>query len=328
MRTRVQAMSCSLAFALSASLSAQTMESAASYPSKPLRIVVPYSPGGPADIGGRMIGQRLNDVWKQPVIVDNRPGGNTITGAEIVVKAQPDGYTLFIAFVGTLAINPSLYRKLPYDPLKDLAPVAMIATLPLILVVSPSLPANSVKELIALAKAQPGKLTFGSGGVGQGSHLAGELFKSVTGTQMTHVPYKGNAPAVADVVGGHISMIFDGMTSSLPFVRSGKLKALGITTAKRSQALPDLITVAEAGVPGYDVGSWFGILSTGGTPPGTVMKLNREIVRYLELPETRARLLQMGLEMQTGTPQEFRDYIKAETTKWAQVVKESGATAE
>ncbi len=328
MRIGVQALACSLAFVLSGSLRAQSPQIAESYPSKPLRIVVPYSPGGPADIGGRMIGQRLNDVWKQPVIVDNRPGGNTITGAEIVVKAQPDGYTLFIAFVGTLAINPSLYKKLPYDPLRDFAPVAMIATLPLILVVSPSMPVNSVKELIALAKVQPGKLTFGSGGVGQGSHLAGELFKSMTGTQMTHVPYKGNAPAVADVVGSHISMIFDGMTSSLPFVRSGRLKALAITTAKRSQALPELITIAEAGVPGYDVGSWFGILATGGTPPAIVAKLNREIVRYLEMPDTRARLLQMGLEMQTGTPREFHDYIKAEISKWAQVVKESGATAE
>lgn len=328
MKTHIRLLSCSLALVIGTNAGAQTGESAESFPSKPMRIVVPYSAGGPADIGGRMIGQRLNEAWKQPVLVDNRPGGNTMIGAEIVAKASPDGYTLFIAFVGTLAINPSLYKKLPYDPLKDFAPVAMIATLPLILVVTPSLPPNSVKELIALAKAQPGKLTFGSGGVGQASHLGGELFKSMTGTDMTHVPYKGNAPAVADVVGGHISMIFDGMTSSLPFVRAGKLKALAITTAKRSQAMPELITVAEAGVPGYDVGSWFGVVTTGGTPGDIVMKLNREIVRYLELPATRARLLQMGLEMQTGTSREFYDYIKAETAKWEKVVKKSGATAE
>jgi tripartite-type tricarboxylate transporter receptor subunit TctC len=311
-----------------AMLAAATLACAQDYPTKPIRIVVPYAPGGPADLVSRMIGSRLNEAWKQPVIVDNRPGGNTITGAEVAAKAAPDGYTLFVPFVGTLAINPSMYPKLPYDPLKDYAPITLIATLPLILVVTPSLPANSVKELIALAKTQPGKLSFGSSGVGQASHLGAELFKSMAGTDMTHVPYRGNALAVADVVGGQISLIFDGMTSSLPLVRSGKLKALAISTAKRSLAVPDLITVAEAGVPGYDVGSWVGILTSAGTPRAIVDKLNREIVAYLEMPATRERLLQMGLELQTSTPQGFHDYIRSEIAKWSKVVKESGAKAE
>ncbi len=298
------------------------------YPRKPIRIVVPYAPGGPADILSRLIGLRLNEAWKQPVIVDNRPGGNTIIGAELVARAQPDGYTLLVTYVGTLAINPGLYQKLPYDTLRDFAPITMIATLPLILVVTPSLPANSVKELIALAKSQPGKLTYSSGGVGQGSHLAAELFQSVTGTKMTHVPYKGNAPAVADVVGGHISMIFDGMSSSLPHVRSGRLRALGVTTAKRSASIPELNTIEEAGVPGFDVGSWVGLLATAGTPKPIIAKLNQEAVRILELPESRERLFAMGHELQAGSPEQFQAYIKSEITKWAKVVKESGAKAE
>jgi tripartite-type tricarboxylate transporter receptor subunit TctC len=298
------------------------------YPRKPIRIVVPYAPGGPADILARLIGLRLNEAWKQPVIVDNRPGGNTIIGAELVARAQPDGYTLLVTYVGTLAINPVLYQKLPYDTLRDFAPITMIATLPLILVVTPSLPANSVKELIALAKSQPGKLTYSSGGVGQGSHLAAELFSSMTGTKMTHVPYKGNAPAVADVVGGHISMIFDGMSSSLPHVRSGRLRALGVTTAKRSASIPELNTIEEAGVSGYDVGSWVGLLTTAGTPKPIIARLNQEVVRILELPESRERLFAMGHELQAGSPEQFHAYIKSEITKWAKVVKDSGAKAE
>jgi tripartite-type tricarboxylate transporter receptor subunit TctC len=298
------------------------------YPRKPIRIVVPYAPGGPADILSRLIGLRLNEAWKQPVIVDNRPGGNTIIGAELVAKAQPDGYTLLVTYVGTLAINPSLYEKLPYDPPRDFAPITMIATLPLILVVTPSLPVNSVKDLIALAKSQPGKLTYSSGGVGQGSHLAAELFQTVTGTKMTHVPYKGNAPAVADVVGGHISMIFDGMSSSLPHVRSGRLKALGVTTAKRSASIPELNTIEEAGVPGFDVGSWVGLLATAGAPKPIIAMLNREVARILELPESRERLFAMGHELQTTTPDEFYAYLKSEINRWAKVVKDSGAKAE
>ena len=298
------------------------------YPRKPIRIVVPYAPGGPADILSRLIGLRLNEAWKQPVIVDNRPGGNTIIGAEIVARAQPDGYTLLVTYVGTLAINPSLYQKLPYDPIRDFAPITVIATLPLILVVTPSLPANSVKELIALAKSQPEKLTYSSGGVGQASHLAAELFQTVTGTKMTHVPYKGNAPAVADVVGGHISMIFDGMSSSLPHVRSGRLKALGITTAKRSASIPELNTVEEAGVPGFDVGSWVGLLGTAGTPQPIIAMLNREVVRILQLPESRERLFAMGHELQATTPEQFQAYLKSEISKWAKVIKDSGAKAE
>ena len=298
------------------------------YPVKPIRIVVPFAPGGPADILSRMIGLRLNEAWKQPVIVDNRAGGNTVIGTEIVARAQPDGYTLLVTYMGTLVINPALYSKLPYDTIKDFAPVTMIATLPLILVVTPSLPANSVKELIALAKSQPGKLTFASAGVGQGSHIAGELFQIMTGTKMTHVPYKGNAPAVADVIGGHISMIFDGMSSSLPHVRSGRLKALAVTTAKRSASIPELNTIDEAGLSGFDVGSWVGVLAPAGTPKPVVATLNTEIVRILNLPESRERLFLMGHELQGDTPEHFSAFIKAELARWAKVIKESGAKAE
>ena len=298
------------------------------YPSKPIRIIVPFAPGGPADILARLIGLRLNEAWKQPVIVDNRVGGNTIIGTELAARAQPDGYTLLVTYMGTLVINPALYLKLPYDTLRDFAPVTMIATLPLILVVTPTLPVNSVKELIALAKSQTGKLTFASAGVGQGSHIAGELFQTMTGTKMTHVPYKGNAPAVADVIGGHISMIFDGMSSSLPHVRSGRLRALAVTTAKRSASIAELSTLEEAGVPGFDVGSWVGLLAPAGTPKPVVATLNTEVVRILNLPESRERLFLMGHELQADSPEHFGAFIKSELARWAKVIRDSGAKAE
>ena len=298
------------------------------YPSRPIRIVVPYSPGGPADIIGRLIGMKLNEAVRQPVIVDNRPGGNTLIGAEIVAKAQPDGYTLFVTYVGTLAINPSLYAKLPYDPLKDFAPITLLATLPLVLVVHPGLPAQSVKELIALGKAKPGQFTFGSGGVGQGSHLAGELFKSMVGIEMTHVAYKGNAQAAAEVVGGQITLLFDGMSSSLPFIKSGKLKALATTVAKRPPSLPDVPTMIEAGVTGYEVGSWVGLLTTAGAPRPVVDRLNTEVVRILNLPDIRERFAIIGHDPNPVTPDAFSAYIRTEIAKWSKVVKASGARAE
>ncbi|MCC6530991.1 MAG: tripartite tricarboxylate transporter substrate binding protein [Burkholderiales bacterium] len=303
-------------------------EGAQSYPSRPIRIVVPYTPGGPADTLARLFAQKFNETWGQPAIVDNRPGGNTFIGAEIVAKAQPDGYTHFIAFVGTLAINPGLYRKLPYDPIKDFEPISMLAMVPLILVVNPNVPAKNVKDLIAHAKANPGKLTYSSGGVGQGSHLAGEIFESMTGVDMVHVPYKGNAQAAAEVVGGHITMIFDGMSSSLPFVKSGKLRAIGITTAKRASAVPNLPTLAEQGLTGYDVGSWVGILATGGTPKPIVDKLYAEVNRLLGTAEMKAKIAAIGLEPLAMTPQEFSAYIKSETAKWVGALKAAGIKPE
>jgi tripartite-type tricarboxylate transporter receptor subunit TctC len=317
-------LACGAAFAAPA----LAQDAAQSFPSRPIRVVVPFAPGGPADILGRMVAQKMNEIWGQPAIVDNRPGGNTFIGAEIVAKAPPDGYTQFVAFVGTLAINPGLYRKLPYDPVKSYEPITMLAMVPLILVVGPNVPAKNVQELIALAKSSPGKLTFSSAGVGQGSHLAGEIFKSMTGVQMTHVPYKGNAQATADVVGGHITMIFDGMSSSLPFVRSGRLRALAITTAKRAAAVPEVPTIAEQGVPGYDVGSWVGLLTTGGTPRPVVDKLNREVVRALQTPEMRERIAAVGLDPVTMTPAEFSAYIRSEIAKWVGAIKAAGIQPE
>jgi len=318
----------SAAFAAGAAAQAGRADPAQGFPGRPLRIVVPYAPGGPADILGRLVGQRLNEAWGQPAIVDNRPGGNTFIGAEIVAKAVPDGHTLFVGFVGTMAINPGLYRKLPYDPVRDFEPVTMLAQVPLILVVSPALPVKSVPELIALAKAKPGQLTFASAGVGQGSHLAGELFKTATGVQMTHVPYKGNAQATAEVVGGHITMIFDGMSSSLPFVRSGKLRAIGITTAKRAAAVPEVPTIAEQGVAGYDVGSWVAMFTTGGTPKPVVEKLNRDLVRILQAPDMRERVAAIGLDPSTMTPAELGAYVKSEMAKWARAIKAAGIQPE
>jgi len=329
MRTRVHFAASVTAALLAAGPSiAAAQDGAQSYPSRPVRVVVPYAPGGPADILGRMVAQKMNEMWGQPAIVDNRPGGNTFIGAEIVAKAPPDGYTHFVAFVGTLAINPGLYRKLPYDPVKSYEPITMLAMVPLILVVNPNVPAKSVQDLVALAKASPGKLTYSSAGVGQGSHLAGEIFKSMTGVQMTHVPYKGNAQATADVVGGHITMIFDGMSSSLPFVRSGRLRALAITTAKRATAIPEVPTVAEQGVPGYDVGSWVGLLTTGGTPKPVVDKINRDLVKVLQTPEMRERIAGIGLDPVTMAPGEFSAYIQSEIRKWVGAIKAAGIQPE
>jgi tripartite-type tricarboxylate transporter receptor subunit TctC len=298
------------------------------YPSKPVRIVVPFPAGGTTDILARAVAQKLSETWGQQVIVDNRPGAGGNIGAELVARAAPDGYTLLMGTVGTHAINPGLYAKMPYDHVKDFAPVILVAGVPNVLVVNPSVPVGSVPELIAYAKANPGKLNFASSGSGTSIHLSGELFKTMTGVQMTHIPYKGSSPALADLIGGQVQLMFDNLPSSIGFIRAGKLRALAVTSATRSSALPDTPTVAEAGVPGFEASSWFGLLAPAGTPPDIVAKIDGEVAKWLASPEAREKLAAQGANAAGGSPQDFARHIQAETAKWAKVVKESGAKVE
>ena len=298
---------------------------AQSYPAKPIRFVVPFPPGGPADILSRTIGQILAESWGQQVVIDNRAGAGGNIGSEIVAKAPPDGYTLLMGFVGTHAINSSLYRNMPFDPVKDFEPVGLVAMVTIILVVHPSVPVKSVKELIALAKARPDELTFGSPGNGTPQHLAGELFNTMTGVKTGHIPFKGAVPALTDLLGGRLSMIFSSMPPALPHVQSGKLRALGVTSAARSPAAPGVPTIAQSGLPGYEVINWYGVLAPAKTSKDIVAKLNAEIVRIMNLPAVKERLAAQGAETYTSTPEKFADYIRQETEKWAKVVKFSGA---
>ena len=314
-----------------ASLAAATLlfaaatASAQSYPVKQIRFVVPFPPGGPADILSRTIGQSLSETWAQQVVIDNRAGAGGNIGAEIVAKAPPDGYTMLMGFVGTHAINSSLYRTLPFDAVKDFEPVALVAVVTIILVVHPSVPVKTVKELIALAKGKPGELSFGSPGNGTPQHLAGELFNTMTSVKMVHVPYKGAVPALTDLLGGRLSMIFSSMPPALPHVQSGKLRALGVTSATRSPAAPDVPTIAQSGLKGYEVINWYGVLVPAKTPKEIVGKLNGEVVRIMNLPAVKERLAAQGAETFTSTPEKFADMIRTETEKWAKVVKFSGA---
>ena len=298
---------------------------APAYPTKPIRIVVPFPPGGATDILARAVAQHLTEVWGQSVIVDNRPGAGGNIGAELVAKATPDGYTLLMGTVGTHAINASLYSKMPYDHVKDFAPIILVAAVPNVLEVNPALPVNSVTELIAYAKANPGKLNFASSGNGTSIHLSGELFKVMAGVDMTHVPYKGSAPALQDLIAGQVQLMFDNLPPSLPQIKAGKLRALAVTSATRAPALPDVPTVAEAGLPGFEASSWFGVLAPAGTPPAIVAKLNAEIARWLATPEAKEKLLAQGANAAGGAPDDFARHIASETTKWAKVVKASGA---
>ncbi|MCC6534203.1 MAG: tripartite tricarboxylate transporter substrate binding protein [Burkholderiales bacterium] len=297
------------------------------YPGKPIRIVVPWPPGGGTDIFARTIGQKVAESIGQQVIVDNRPGATGNIGAQAVAKAPPDGYTLLLATI-TLATSPSLYKSLGYDPLRDLEPITLIAGVPHLLVVHPSLPAKSVKDLIALAKARPGELNYASAGNGSPFHLAAELFNLLAGVKMNHVPYKGGGPAVVDVIGGQVQVTFANLLAVLPHVQAGKLRALGLTSGSRSNAAPQLPTIAEGGLKGYDFTSWFGMLAPAGTPKDIVHKLNDEIVKALKSAEVAARLTRDGADIVAGTPQEFGRYLKAETAKWAKVIAEAGIRAE
>ena len=306
-------------------LAAAPMAGAQAYPAKPIRIVVPFPPGGATDILARAVAQKLTDAWGQAVVVDNRPGAGGNIGSEIVAKAAPDGYTLEMGTVGTHAINASLYAKMPYDHVKDFAPVILVAGVPNVLVVNPSLPVSSVQELIAYAKANPGKLNFAWSGSGTSIHLAGELFKVMAGVQMTHIPYKGSAPALQDLIGGQVQLMFDNLPPSLPHIKAGKLRALAVTSATRSSALPDTPTIAESGLPGFEASSWFGVLAPAGTPPAIIARLNAEIGAWLASAEAKEKMLALGANIGGGSPEDFARHIAAETAKWQKVVKASGA---
>ena len=294
------------------------------YPSKPIRFVVPYPPGGPTDILGRAVAQALTESLGQTVVVENKPGASGMIGAEQVAKAAPDGYTLLVN-ASIHVINPSLFSKPTFDAMQDFAPVTQIASVPLILVVGQPVPANSVKELIALAKANPGKLSFASSSVGAAPHLAGELLKRMAGIDIVHVPYKGSGPATTDLIGGHVTMMIDSMPSSIAHVKSGKLKVLGVSTAKRTPALPDTPTIAESGLPGFDIATWYGVWAPAKTPKEIVSRMSSEIAKGLKRADMKERLAGLGAEGVGSTPAEFAAYCESEFRRWAKVVKDSGA---
>ncbi len=295
------------------------------YPTKPIRLIVPFAPGGPADIQARLIAPRLTESLGQPVVIENRAGGNTIIATELTAKADADGHWIQVISAG-FAINVSLYSKLPYDSLRDFAPVTQLTSGPAIAVVHPSLPARSIKELIQLARSKPGQLTYGSAGLP--SQLAVELFKVMTGTDMLHVPYKGQGPAMIDLIAGHVQVSFPTILGALAHYRAGRLRGLATTGAKRAAAAPELPTMIEAGVPGYEAANWFGTAVPAKTPPAVVSRISQEIGRALRLPEVRERLLTQGMEPVGNTPGEFSKYVQSEIAKWAGVVKASGAKPE
>jgi tripartite-type tricarboxylate transporter receptor subunit TctC len=298
------------------------------FPDKPVHFVVGFTPGGPSDILARALGQKLSEQWTQQVLIENRPGAGGNLAAEAVAKSAPDGYTWLLGNNSILATNQSLYRTLGYDPVRDFAPVALVAIQPNILVVNPQLPVHSVGELIALAKSRPGQLNYASSGSGAAAHLAGELFKAMTGVDIVHVPYKGAQPALTDVIAGQAQLMFATSASVIPYVKAGRLRALAVTTAQRSATVPELPTVSEAGVPGFEAITWHGVVVPSATPAALVERLNRDLVGVLRGPELRERLASLGAETTPGTPREFADYIAREIPKWAKVVKDSGARAE
>jgi tripartite-type tricarboxylate transporter receptor subunit TctC len=298
---------------------------AQAYPSKPIRFVVPYPAGGPLDTIARLLGQKVSESLKQPVLVDNKPGAGGNIGADLVAKAPADGYTILMGAVATHAINPTLYARIPYDPVRDFAPVTQVASTPNVLVVNPAVPVASVRELIAHAKANPGKLNFGSGSTGSAGHLAGELFKVLAGVEMTHIPYKGAAPAMQDLVGGQIQLMFDNLASSLTQVRAGRVRALAVTTPARTALAPELPTIAESGLAGFDISTWFGVFAPAGTPREAIARLHAEFTRALSSPDVREKMINLGAEPVGNTPAEFATYIRAEAEKYARVIKASGA---
>jgi tripartite-type tricarboxylate transporter receptor subunit TctC len=297
----------------------------AAFPTHPVRLVIPFPAGGPLDAVGRAIAQKLGDAWGQSVVVDNRPGAGGNIGADLVAKSAPDGYTVVMGALSTHAVNPSLYPSMPYDAVKDFAPITLVAITPNVLVVNPSLPVHSVQELIAYAKAHPGKLSFGSGSNGSAGHLAGELFKVDAGVDMVHVPYRGAAPAMQALLAGDTQLMFDNLASAMPQVRAGKLRALAVTTAKRSPLVPELPTMAEAGLKDFDIATWFGLLAPAGTPQPVIAKWNAEVSRILAAPDMRERLALQGAEAAPTTPEQFARFIAAEVPKYARIVKASGA---
>ncbi|MDK3024272.1 tripartite tricarboxylate transporter substrate binding protein [Cupriavidus taiwanensis] len=303
------------------------------FPAKPVRIIVPYPPGGTTDMVARLIGERLALQWKQPVLVENRPGAGGIVGTGVAAKSTADGYTLLMGSVGEFGINPTLYKKLPYDAVADFAPVAMVARVPNVVVLSPAFAeraqVQTLAEFIAYLKANPKRVNMASAGNGTSTHLAGELFQRMTGTEMSHVAYKGSSPAIADLMGGSVDVMFDNLPASLPFVRSGKLKALAVTTPARSSALPNVPTVAAAGpVPGFDASPWFGLLAPRGVSSAVAQKISQDLARALGDPAVQARMRDLGAEPAPGTPEAFAEVLKKDRQKWGEIVRLSGASVD
>ena len=304
-----------------------TVAAEIAYPTKPIRIVVPFAPGGPTDIVARTVGQQLTLAFNQPVVVDNRAGAGGVVGADLAAKSAADGYTLLLCSTGAMAINPGLLASMPYDPVRDLAPITLVVTIPYLLLVNPSFSAQSVREVLALARAKPGQLNYGSAGTGTTSHLAMELFRSMANIQVTHVPYKGSALAATDLVGGQLQLLFDAPPSSLPFVRSGKVKAIGISTLKRTPLLPDMPTINEAGLPGYEVLTWSGICAPSRTPKAVIARLNEAIVKGVTSRETRERFAALGADVVANSSEDYGKFIVSELQKWSRVIKDAGVTA-
>ena len=296
------------------------------YPSRSIRMVIPFAAGGPNDILGRMIAQKLTDQLGQQIVVDNRGGAGGIIAAETVAKAVADGYTLLLGGPATLSINPHLHKKPGYDPLKDFAPISLIGTSPSLVTINAGLPVQNIKDLIALAKAKPGQLTFASAGPGTASHLAGELMKTMAGINMTHVPYKGGGPAYIDLLAGQVTLFIGGIAAALPFLTQGRLRGVAVTTLKRTDLLPGIQTVSESGLPGYEVVSWFSIVTTAGAPKSVIVRLNREIVRIVASEDVRKRYLDLGTDAVTSTPDELAAYTRRDFQKWAGVIKAAGLT--
>ena len=318
-----------IGIALTASTGAWAASSGtAAYPSKPIRFVVPFAPGGSTDTLARVLGIKLSDSLGEQVVIDNRAGANGNIGMEIVAKAPPDGHTIVLGYIANVAIGPSLYDKLPFDPVKDYEPITLLATSPNVLVAHPSVKATNMKELIALAKAQPGKLNYASASVASVGHLTGELINQLAGIKMTHVAYKGSGQAVTDLLGGHIQLMYSGFSSTLTHIKSGKLRAIAQTGEKRSPALPDVPTIAESGFPKFEATAWYGVHAPAKTPKPIVNKLNAEFVKALKLPDVRERLSSLGFEIAGSTPEQYASYIKSEIKKWEKVVKASGAKPE
>ena len=312
-------------FMAAALCAVSTLAAAQAWPSKPIRYVVPFAAGGSTDIMGRTIAEKLSVALGQPVVVENKPGAGGGVGAAEVAKAPPDGYTIMGGTISTHAINASLYTSLPYDPVKDFVAITLIARVPNMLVVNNDIPAKNVAELIKLMKANPGKWNFASAGNGTSQHLSGELFKGMAGVEMQHIPYKGSPPALTDVMGGQVSMTFDNITTAWPLAKGGKLKALAVTTSKRSPVAPDVPTLAESGLPGYEVGSWQGVFAPAGTPPEIVKRLNTEIVKIINMPDVQKKMIELGAEPVGNSSEEFGAFVKTEVVKWGDVVKKSGA---
>ncbi len=300
----------------------------AAWPAKPIRWISPFAPGGGADITSRIIAQKLGPALNQQVLVDNRGGAGGNIGVDIAAKAPPDGYTLVLGTIGPIAINVSLYKKLPFDPMKDLLPITQAANALNVLVVHPSLPAKTVKDVIAIAKARPGELSFGSSGPGATDHLAGELFKTLTGVNMVHVPYKGGAPAMLDLMAGQVQTVFSTVSTAIGAIKGGKVRAIAMTGDKRFELMPELPTIAQAGVSGFEVRNWYGVFAPAGTSKEIVTRLNSELVKVLQMPDVKSKLLESGIEALHSTPEQFATYIQSETRRWAKVVKDSGARAE